>query len=344
MKILSSSNWKKLADDHVATVGPWLKAFRERRKRRQPHPIHDFLFVYYRYSPTKLQRWHPGIGFALEDAAVDDNAAVETLSEPTERRQHRSIDSNCFAAETYSVIGSDSQLGPGRRSIFCDPAKISASQRERMQWSRDMLANTALRPGNFGCFGLHEWAMVYRGSEVRHKHTAPLRLTQVEIDRVVQDLPIACSHFDAFRFFADDAKPLNVLQPTVLNRADYEQPACIHANMDLYKWAFKAMPWLGSDLLLECFYLARDAREIDMRASPYDLTAYGIDDPICIENEAGRATYQMCQRELAERARPLRQSLIERLTQILNASQPNVVALTPKASSTRRPNRPSQRL
>ena len=317
MQVLSRSTWKKLADEHVATVGPWLHAFRERRKRRQPHPIQDFLFVYYRYSPTKLLRWHPGFGFVIEDAELDSSSTVsEPPSVAPANVNHRK--SISFPEQTYSVVQSDPARGAGGQSIFCDPSKISPSERERMEWSRDMLAKTDQRPANFGCFGLHEWAMVYGGGEVRHQHTAPLRLTQLEIDRVVKQLPIACSHFDAFRFFADEAKPLNVLQPTVLDRADFEQPACIHANMDLYKWAFKAMPWLGSDLLMQCFCLARDAREIDMRASPYDLAAYGIDNPICIETESGRAVYQTHQRDLAERAKPLRRSLIDRLTQILN--------------------------
>ncbi len=314
MKTLSRPTWQKLATDHESAVGPWLKAFRERRKRRQMHPVQDFLFVYYRYSPTKLRQWHPGIGYSLEDATIDGNM------------RSRDCQSNywtAFSDKAYSRTEANSYGRPDPNRIFCDPSKITGAQRERMEWSRDMLARTADRPSNYGCFGLHEWAMVYGGKDVRHDRTAPLRLTQQEIDRVVHELPIACSHFDAFRFFADDAKPLNILQPTVEDRADFEQPACIHANMDLYKWAFKAMPWLGSKLLLECFLLARDAREIDMRASPYDLTAYGVDNPICIETEQGRADYQTQQRELADRAKPLRRALIDRLGEILTCLQPN---------------------
>jgi len=323
MQVIPQSTWKKLAEDHAATVGPWLKAFRERRIRRQPHPIHDFLFVYYRFSPAKLHQWHPGIGFSLAGASIDSNASTKNTPQNT-KRASASLDrmaSLFFPELAYSSTECDHEPSSEVRSIFCDPAKISASQRERMEWSRDMLARTAERPGNFGCFGLHEWAMVYGGSDVRHAHTAPLRLTQDEIDQVVKEMPIACSHFDAFRFFANDAKPFNVLQPTVLDRADFEQPACIHANMDLYKWAFKGMPWVGTKLLLDCFYLARDAREIDMRASPYDLTAYGIDNPICIETAEGRSEYQTHQRELADRAKPLRRSLIDRLTEILTANE-----------------------
>ncbi|NIP97292.1 MAG: 3-methyladenine DNA glycosylase, partial [Akkermansiaceae bacterium] len=58
------------------------------------------------------------------------------------------------------------------------------------------------------------------------------------------------------------------MQPDLWSREANEQPGCIHANMDLYKWTAKALPWAGSDLLWDCFELALRAREVDMRASP----------------------------------------------------------------------------
>ena len=41
--------------------------------------------------------------------------------------------------------------------------------------------------------------------------------------------------------------------------------------MDLYKWAYKLGPLVESELVMDCLELAADARELDMRASPYDL-------------------------------------------------------------------------
>ena len=52
--------------------------------------------------------------------------------------------------------------------------------------------------------------------------------------------------------------------------------------MDLYKWAYKFYPWTPSDLIADAFELAVEIREIDMRASPYDLGVYGF-EPITIE-------------------------------------------------------------
>lgn len=43
--------------------------------------------------------------------------------------------------------------------------------------------------------------------------------------------------------------------------------------MDLFKWAMKLAPWVEASLVGDCLELARDARLIDMRASPYDLTS-----------------------------------------------------------------------
>ena len=78
--------------------------------------------------------------------------------------------------------------------------------------------------------------------------------------------------------------------------------------MDLYKWAFKLAPFTPSDLVADCFELASRIRVLDMRASPYDLTALGY-SPICIETPEGRAEYESLQRDFARIAAPLRRRL-----------------------------------
>ncbi|MDA1006282.1 MAG: 3-methyladenine DNA glycosylase, partial [Verrucomicrobia bacterium] len=89
-------------------------------------------------------------------------------------------------------------------------------------------------------------------------------------------------------------------------------------NMDLYKWSFKAMPWIGSDLLWDCFQFATRCREIDRRASPYDLRSLGY-APIPIETEAGRREYEREQLALMNAGRPLRERLIAALENVLAA-------------------------
>ena len=102
--------------------------------------------------------------------------------------------------------------------------------------------------------------------------------------------------------------------------------------MDLYKWAYKSMPWVGSDLLWECFLFALKAREIDMRASPYDLSSYEY-NAIPVETPEGRKEYEEEQRALTETAKPLRQELIESLDNLLRTLQ-NIPADDSAAATT----------
>ena len=157
--------------------------------------------------------------------------------------------------------------------------------------------------------------MVYRGENIRHEKTTPLRLPQAEIDALVESRAICCSHHDAFRFFTSGSRPMNRIQPTLDTRILFEQPGCVHANMDLYKWAAKAMPWVGTELLLDCFELAIELRDLDMRASPYDLKSWGY-EPICIETPEGRRIYENQQKALATKAIGVRRQLIMMLENI----------------------------
>jgi len=175
-----------------------------------------------------------------------------------------------------------------------------------------LLAATAGRAPTLGCFGLHEWAMVHRTEETRMntRHDWPLRLGGARTDEVVEGHRISCSHFDAFRFFTDSARPLNALQPRREDRSSYEQPGCLHAGMDLYKHAFRLSPLVPSELVADCFALAWDIRELDMRSSPYDFSDLGF-EPVRIERPEGKQEYVAAQRAFAERGAPLRQRLIE---------------------------------
>ena len=180
-----------------------------------------------------------------------------------------------------------------------------------------LLNATAGRPANFGCFGMHEWAMVYRLSEDETRHSAhPLRLGPAGTEDVVESHRIGCSHFDAYRFFTAPARPLNTLSPTSEDRPAFEQPACLHAGMDLYKHAFRLWPLVGSDLVADCFVLAWDVRELDMRASPYDFAGLGL-EPVRIETPEGKRDYVEAQREFVERGAPLRRRLVEECDRLL---------------------------
>jgi hypothetical protein len=249
--------------------------------------VDDFLFEYYPYPLALLEKWHPGTGVALE---WDSPALPAPFSD------------RCYL------------LGDG--FFLADASRISKKGRERLKWICELLAATRDRLPNFACHGLHEWAMVYQGENVRHEKTTPLRLPQSEIDALVESRAICCSHHDAFRFFATGARRMNRLQPSLGSRPAHEQPGCVHANMDLYKWAAKGMPWIGTNLLVDCFELAIALRDLDMRASPYDLTTWGR-EPVAIETAEGRRIYETEQRRLALLAVPLRERLISALENTL---------------------------
>ena len=277
--VLAEPDWQCRRQAHEARVRTWTDPHQERSTRGEKHPVYDFLFTYYAFRPAWLRRWHPG-----PDVVLAGDSAREFLRWTGYR-------------ETAG-------------GVMVDPALLPAPRREFVRWLRDLLVGMQSRPAVFGCHGLHEWAMVYRQTpdEVRH-NAHPLRFPAAELARVVETSAVRCTHFDAFRFFTAPARPLNKLQPTRAGVTDFEQRGCLHANMDLYKWAFKLAPYSPAELIADCFELARDIREIDMRASPYDLRALGF-EPIPIETEAGRADYERHQRHFAARGEPLRTRLM----------------------------------
>ncbi|WP_020389325.1 hypothetical protein [Kribbella catacumbae] len=279
---LEPDEWEPLRAAHVVRVDELLAGHLERRRRGEKHPVEDFLFTYYPTRPKQLRVWHPGPGISLRGATQYGGKRGYLYSEDAAR---------------------------------LDPAEVSRRS-DSITWIAQLLSATAGRQPQFGCFGLHEWAMVYQTPELRHD-AWPLRLGAEATDRVVESHKVACSHFDAFRFFTGAARPLNVLQPTRESQPLLEQGGCLHANMDLYKWATKLMPFAPSSLLLDCFELARDIRTLDMRASPYDLALLGY-EPVPIETPAGKAQYAAAQRTFADRARPLRLQLVNLCDQLLH--------------------------
>jgi hypothetical protein len=296
LQVLAEATWRSRAAAHEARVDAFVAPHLARRAEAIKHPVHDFLFTYYSQRPARLRRWHPGYGVGL--AGGEEYAGLKG----------------------YGAVST----GSTTESVAVSPEYV-ASQRPMIESLHALLTATAGRTANFGCFGLHEWAMVYRMSEEQTRHADwPLRLGPEGTDTVVESHRIACSHFDAFRFFTEPARPLNALAPTSGDRPTYEQPGCLHAGMDLYKHAFRLTPMIGSDLVADCFELARDIRVLDMRAAPYDLADLGF-EPVRIETPEGKQQYVEAQRLFAQRGAPLRRRLIEECERLLAGSTHHVV-------------------
>jgi hypothetical protein len=283
--VLAQQDWLRRREIHGsrldALVGPYLRA----RAAGQPNPVTDFLFTYYNLKPQQLRRWHPGFGVVLAGPAAEYSKL------------------RGYCATDLGVTVDRYQL---------------ARRRETIQYVEGLLSATASRSPVLACFGLHEWAMVYRAKELRHQ-SVPLRLGRSETDAVVESLPLRCTHFDAFRFFTAPARPLNDVPLTRQTQVAREQPGCLHATMDLYKFAAKLLPLVDSDLLMDAFELAYAARELDMRASPYDLRDFGY-DAVKIETASGRVEYTRRQVELSGRAVVVRAALLDRCRDLLAVS------------------------
>lgn len=282
--VLEPDQWRDLAAAHAERADRLTAAHLDRRSRGQRHPVWDFLFEYYPYRPAQLRRWWPGAGFALA-GATDGGAPDPHLAWARD-----------LVVDVRGVVTLDVDRFRGRRG-------------DSVRHIRDLLTATAGHRARFDCFGLHEWAMVYRIDSPRHPE--PLRLgakgTNEVLDASLRHL--TCTHYDAYRFFTDAAAPLNSRRLTRADQPACEQPGCLHATMDLYKWAGKLGPLVPSGLWLDCLELAFDVRALDMAASPYDLREWGV-TPVPIETAEGRADYVARQRGFTERAEPLRRALI----------------------------------
>ncbi len=301
--LLDRTSWIALEEQHHDEVERLTTAHRSRAAESVAHPVEDFLFTYYNFRPSQLRRWHPGAALGLRDA-----------TERSEWRFHR----------TVSIAGSSAT------AVVVDVTEFASARGRSLGFIRELLSRTAAATPQFGCFGLHEWAMVFEESDRRHRDW-PLRLGQSGTDEVVRQHQIRCSHFDAFRFFTPAASTRNLLSPDLMSRDRMEQPACLHANMDLYKWAFRLVPLISSRLLVDCFLLAREIREVDMRASPYELSALGY-EPIAIETAAGKAEYVQAQRSFADRGQVLRSRLCAEMDLAMTTS-PALPAVEPRACS-----------
>lgn len=273
---MTREQWEPQAAAHRERVERALSDVNWRRDRGLKHPVTDFLFHYYNLRPSHLAQWHPGAGVAVED-------------------------DGSWNAPMYAVRDGVATL---------DVEHFLSKRRGTAETAAALLRATAAQPARFGCFGMHEWAMVHGLAEHETRHPyLPLRYPPERIAEIVEEVGCRCSHYDAFRFFTPSARPLNLLNPTRETQAEFDQPGCLHVNMDLYRWAGKLSPAVSSALLWATFELARDIRVVDMQASAYDLSGWGY-PPIPVETEEGRRDYAKRQRAFAARAEPLRHDLI----------------------------------
>ena len=277
--VLAEVDWTAARSEHERRVDAWTAGHLERARRGERHPVEDFLFTYYSFRPGQLRRWHPGPGVVLAGESAAGHLRWD------------------------GYIKTD-------QGVTLDTVTVAQRRLGLLRRVHELARRTASRPAQFACFGLHEWAMVYRQTPdlVRHRDW-PLRLGPAGVAEVVEAHPLRCTHFDAFRFFTASARPRNTVTPTRESVLELEQSGCLHAIMDLYKWSFKLAPLTPSTLVGDAFSLAREVRKLDMQASPYDFSTLGY-LPVKIEEPAGRAQYAAMQRQFAARGAEIRARLL----------------------------------
>lgn len=285
---IDPSTWRALESAHQDRADALMSGHRARKAAGEKHPIEDFLWTYYSVKPSDVRRWHPGAGIILEGAA-DERAEWKYYSASGPQGSDAAVDLEDYFARRSGTVA----------------------------YVEKLLTLTLERTPRYGCFGLHEWAMVYRMTPEQLRHSAlPLRIGQAATNSVVEAHTIGCTHFDAFRFFTPEAAPLNTIELSRDTEHETEQSGCLHAGMDVYKWATKLGPIIPGNLLLDAFVLARDIRELDMRASPYDVTGYfGASGepltPVPIETPEGKREYARLQRGFSERGNTIRIRILE---------------------------------
>ncbi|WP_058234235.1 hypothetical protein [Devriesea agamarum] len=305
-RILSTGKARQAQLNHQQRADTLTEGHRMRKARGLKHPVEDFLFHYYPFSPARMRRWHPGW-----DTAYDARADLGPRS--SQRGSVRPCGDLTEDGRNWYVDTPGAELGTLLRRA--DVHRFVTQRADALAFMYRHLQRTSLstRTPSFGCFGLHEWAMVYALAPGEKRHSSlELRLGQDGTDEVVRRERLQCTHVDAFRFFTPDAAPRNTVTPSRHTQSDLDNPACLHVGMDLFKWAMKLAPLVPSSLALDCFEHALAARILDMEASPYDVRPLGY-GMVPIETPAGKAEYVRRQRILAEQAETLRQRLLDYL-------------------------------
>src|SRR6185369_2757280 len=125
-----ASDWLARKRVHEWRIRAWTDPHQARTAHGEKHPVYDFLFTYYSVRPAWFRRWHPGPEVVL------CGAESEEFLRWTEYRR---------------IEG----------GVCLDRSGLRKHRRDSVRFIRTLLAEMQQRPAFYGCFGLHEWAMVY---------------------------------------------------------------------------------------------------------------------------------------------------------------------------------------
>ncbi|GKY92167.1 hypothetical protein MPSEU_000188000 [Mayamaea pseudoterrestris] len=315
---ISESVWRASATQHSHRIrellqpGLLLPAETTRQQRRPSsehesndwtaldpkHPTYNFLIEYYGLKggkgPRRLARWSPDFGTLLaahtimrQEDGNDINTGQQYIGILLEGANQDDLGSTLHLRG--AVSHSDGIVYSPRQFYSTYTMEDATRAATAFVWYRSILEATLKAEPVLHCYGLHEWAMQYwpddgiaqQPPSAKYQSHLPLRVNRTTINETVERKGVSCTHVDALRFFAPAAAPLNH-HGQALQRVDQlklEQPACVHAHMDLLKIALKLQPFCDSVLLQRVLQ--------------------------------GRAEYKRRQLQLMQETRPVREDLLQ---------------------------------
>jgi len=265
-----------------------------------------------------LKASHGYGGILLENANEDDIGGILHLRGATP------VPSECSKLKLHGILYNPALFYKYQAaSTLTIPKKKHHEQLLKtlasFKWYSSILESTLESDPILHCHGLHEFAMQYQPPNAppppsaKYQSHLPLRVSREIINSTVERQGVHCTHIDAVKFFADSAMSLNHYGSSFERKRDQtrlEQKACVHANMDLLKIVSKLQPFVNADLVADVLSTSLAARRLDVAASPYDATAYGL-DAVPVETEEGRKMYRKRQMKLMKDAEPVRRRLLD---------------------------------
>ena len=292
------------------------------------NPIYNFLIEYYGLKGQKgtrrIARWSPTLKLLMQ--RDDRISELHQLTSPREGEKEAQFEGVLLEGACVDDLGGILHLKgaiPHTEGIVYSPS-LFFSKTENLGkaatpyiWYRSVLKQTLKAEPVLHCHGMHEWAMQYwpEGAapppSAKYQQHLPLRVSREVVNAAVERRGISCTHVDALRYFAPAAGPLNHHGHSLQRekQLELEQPACVHAQMDLLKMALKLDPYCDPILLQKVLEVSLAARKLDVAASPYDATAFGV-GVIAVETAEGRAEYRHQQVALMNHAEPVRKELL----------------------------------
>ena len=158
-RVLTQAQWRAELFTHRSRMGALLGGALDRSelgaRLRREHPVYNFVFTYYFFSRDALLAWSPGPRVALLGLRDAANAA-EHLGRYGALKHHRAA----------------ALLPHGARHSLSLPANVPAvhftaavapfSALGALRHARAVLRGASMRRPVLDCFGLHEYAMLYR--------------------------------------------------------------------------------------------------------------------------------------------------------------------------------------